>query len=241
MRMTEIDIDKLLSDDEPDEEKGLKEATPADQEKPPEKKAEETQESKKEKVLKRELRKRQEEIERLKAMAVETDGSSAQSAEQTQELVINENDPAVKAWLKKIDEKTDARIKPILDANFKKAFKRFIENHPEYSLPERKAQLKECVERTKGKVEEDDIYSSLGEHWASQNFHELEKIASQREQSRSNAQRQALHSSSVGEGVKQEDDFTEEERTKAEKLDMSVEDYRRALAGYKRNSLNFTG
>lgn len=224
----EIDIDALLAD-EP-ETKDLKdEGEPAVQ-KSTEEKADEDKEKK---ALKRELKRRQEEIDRLKA-----EKEAPKESKTEVEPVIDENDPAAKVWIKKVNDVAQATIKPILDASQKRAAKSFIERHPEYATGEYKSKLKECVAAADGKVEEGEILEAMNRTWAAQNWQELERAAARRDQGRANAQKAALKATSTGEGVRNEDDFTEEESAKAAKLDMTVEEYRRARADLLANSYN---
>ncbi len=232
----DADIEKLLSDDTEEENKDLKkEEQSAAQEESPAEKTDETDLAKANKTLKRELRKRQEELATLKAKKEEP----VKEAE-AKELKIDENDPGVKLWDKRIEEKALEKVKPILEANRNRAIRQFIERRPEYASGENKAKLKECVEAASGKVEEGEILEAMLRTWASQNYQELEKAAARRDQSRTQAQRSAIKASSVGEGVRNEDDFTEAESSKAESLGMTVEEYRKARAGYRANSVNFT-
>ena len=227
--MSEIDIDKLLADDEPEEEtKDLKQEEPSTEQKSAAEKTDET-ESEKVKALKKVIRDRQKEIADLKA-----------SKETKKEEVVDAADPLAtrEGWLKQIKDTANETIKPILDANQKRAIKTFIERHPEYATGENKSKLKECVAAAQGQVEEGDILISMSRAWASQNYQELERAAARREQGRTNAQKSALKAASTGESVQNEDDFTEEESDKAAKLGMSAAEYRRAHAQYRANSVN---
>lgn len=231
--MADIDIDALLAD-ETEEQKDLKTEETTAENKSTQETAEE-KESKREKILKRELRKRQEEIELLKAEK-ETKVETKEEA-LNQELAIDENDPGAKLWLEKINQTTKEAIKPILEANQKRAVKAFLDRHPEYATPEYKTKLQEIVKSAQG-VEEGELLTSMSKAWAAQNYEELERIQAKREAGRQGAQKAAIHASSTGEGIRREDDFSEEEERKAARLGMSPEEYRKARAQYRSNLVN---
>lgn len=227
----DIDVEKLLEPEpQEEEEKDLKPEVVAEQEKSPAKEPE--GETEREKKLKRQLIARQKEIERLKA---EKDEPKKEIAE---ELTIDENDPGVKLWNKKIEEVTKSAIKPILEANQKRAIKTFVERHPEYATPEYKSKLQELVAQTTGKVEEGEILETLMRGWGSQNWQELEKAQSKREIGRAGAQKAAARATSTGDGLRKDDDYTEEEERKAAKLGMTPDEYRKHRAAYRANSVN---
>jgi hypothetical protein len=226
----DADVEKLLAE-EP-EKKDLKpEEKPAEQEQSP---AEEAGQKDETKALKRELKRRQEEIDRLKSEKDKP--KEEQKADPDDELATREG------WLKRIEktaeDKAEEKLKPLKEANLSRAVRKFIERHPEYASGDRKTMLKECVDSASDKLNEDDILERMSQTWASQNWKELEKESSRRDSARGNAQKSALKAAATGEGVRNEDDFTEEERLKAEKLGMSVEDYRKARNAYRSNSVN---
>lgn len=163
-----------------------------------------------------------------------------------EEVVTDPADPLAtrEGWLGEIDKraeaKTKAAIAPILDAHFNRAKSGFLAAHPEYASADNQEKLDAILNAAKssGKSEEGELLSEMKRGWASQNYEELEKVHARQSQGRSNAQKAALKSASVGDGIKNDDDYSVEEERKAARLKMSVEDYRKARADYRRNSVN---
>jgi hypothetical protein len=233
--MDDKDIDKLLSEDGK-QENDVESGESAEQGSSPEKKdgaegkpSDDSEKLRKENErLKRALAKRNEEFKRIESEKAKPEEVEPDPDD---ELATREG------WLKKIDEVASSKVKPILEANRNKAVKEFIQKHPEYSSPEMRDKLKECVSSADGLAEQGEIMDAMCRTWAGQNYAELEKALADRSRSKSNSQKLASKSLGTGEGIRKDNDFTDDEVEKAAKMGISVEAYRKAVSDYEMNSV----
>lgn len=218
------DIEKLLSDEE-GKDVETTETTVS------ETSAEEKSDGKGKKdevtVLKRELARRQKEIELLKKPKEEPKAEADADPLGTRE-----------GWLAEIDKraeaKADAKFSALKEANLRKARDRFIAQHPEYAGDAGKTKLRTVLERANAlgltsKLDEGEMTEVILDAWAIENRKELEVVAEDRRKQRERAQKAASQAAGTGgASEKIEDDFTETERETASKYGMTPERYRKA-------------
>lgn len=218
-------IEKLLSDEE-GEEKDLEKAEAPAPEESAEQKGDDEKVKKENAQLKRELARRQKELDALKAA----------KEEKTEELKADPADPLTtrEGWLAEIDRRAEAKLAPLKESNLRKARDRFIASHPEYAGETGKTKLRSVFDRAKvfgleAKHDVDEMMECLLDAWAVENRKELEKAAEERSKSRERAQKMTSSAAAAGGGSeKVEDDFTEAEREQAAKHGMTPERYREA-------------
>ena len=216
-------IEKLLSEEEG--EKDLETTEVPVSEQSAEEKGDDEKVKKENAQLKRELARRQKELDSLKA-----------TKEQPNEPVADPADPLAtrEGWLAEIDRRAEAKLAPLKESNLRKARDRFIASHPEYAGEIGKTKLRSVFDRAKvfgleAKHDSDEMMECLLDAWAVENRKELEKAAEDRSKSRERAQKLASSAAASGGGSeKVEDDFTEAEREQASKLGLTPERYRDA-------------
>lgn len=224
--MADIDIEKLLTDEE--EEKDVEnEAAPAAQEPSAEKKEEPSED----KVAKENARLKKA-LKSLQAKVKEKEQPEPEPADPDDKLATREG------WLDEIDKRSEAKAKalvaPIYEANFKRAKDRFVKSHPEYGTAEKKDELRSILESVKagGKVEEGEIYEEMGKSWASLHWKELESQSSKVSDSRRRAQSVAVQAASASDGAASEEEYSDEEAQEAARFGMTPEKYKKAAKAW---------
>lgn len=130
-------------------------------------------------------------------------------------------------WLNEIDKRASAIVKPITEANFRRATDRFLKSHPEYAAD--RSKLTAILNAATGKVDEEEIFEAMGQAWAAANWRDLQATHVQKSESRSRAQKLTASAAGSTDSVPVEsNEYTDADRAEAEKAGKPVEKYMRA-------------